>query len=126
MEFPPDRKLAPLAPPSPQGRVELNAAPFALPDSSAAPRRAVGVAYGVGGPLPAVVVKAAGNDANAVVNAAEAADIPIVRDERLVEQLYRLPLDAPIGRELFPVMAALIAHVLIADRSDPFSKEILR
>ena len=36
----------------------------------------------------------------------------MIRDAGLVNSLYRLPVDAPVGRELFPVMAALIAHVM--------------
>jgi hypothetical protein len=34
-----------------------------------------------------------------------------------VNALYRTPVDAPIGRELFPVMAALIAHVMKIDQA---------
>jgi type III secretion system FlhB-like substrate exporter len=41
---------------------------------------------------------------------------PVVRDAALVDQLYRIPIDAPIGRELFPVMATLLAHVVHLDR----------
>jgi hypothetical protein len=32
------------------------------------------------------------------------------------EELYCVPIDAPIGRELFPVMAVLLAQVLDLDQ----------
>jgi len=42
----------------------------------------------------------------------------------LTEQLYRVPMDAPVGREpgrpmgqLFPVMAVLLAQVLYLDQA---------
>jgi type III secretion system FlhB-like substrate exporter len=44
-------------------------------------------------------------------------DIPIVRDPALAEPLYRVPTDAPIGRELFPVMAVLLAQILDLDQA---------
>ena len=33
------------------------------------------------------------------------------------EQPYRVPSDAPIGRELFPVMAVLLGQVLDLDQT---------
>jgi len=67
------------------------------------------------GAVPTVVLKSAGEEAAAIVQAGERADVPIVRDPALIQALYRVPMDAPVGRELFPVMAALIAHVLSID-----------
>jgi type III secretion system FlhB-like substrate exporter len=34
-----------------------------------------------------------------------------VHDGTLAEQLYRLPMEAPIGPELYELVAALLAHV---------------
>jgi type III secretion system FlhB-like substrate exporter len=67
---------------------------------------------------PTVVLKGAGVGATAVLDAARRAaePPPVVRDAALVDQLYRIPIDAPIGRELFPVMATLLAHVVQLDR----------
>lgn len=76
-------------------------------------KRVIGVSYTEGDPAPVVVVKGAGEAAEAVLD--QAHDIPIVRDPQLVAQLYRVPLDGAIGRDLFPVMAALLAHVLHID-----------
>lgn len=66
---------------------------------------------------PTVVLKSAGADAEAIVDAGARDGVPVVRDAALVQALYRVPIDTPVGRELFPVMAALIAHVLNVDSS---------
>ena len=81
-------------------------------------KRVVGVSYEAGELAPTVVLKGAGDAARVVLDAARRdVDGPqIVRDAALVDQLYRIPIDAPIGRELFPVMATLLAHVIQLDR----------
>lgn len=73
-------------------------------------------------PAPTVMLKASGEHVAPILSAARAAgDIPIVHDAALAEELYRVPIDAPIGREpgmgqLFPVMAVLLAQVLDLDQ----------
>lgn len=80
-------------------------------------KRVVGVSYDPEANAPLVMLKAAGASADAVLAKAQARDdVAIVRDPSLVNQLYRVPMDQPIGRELFPVMAVLLAHVLRLDR----------
>jgi type III secretion system FlhB-like substrate exporter len=81
-------------------------------------QRVVGVSYEPGELAPVVVLKSAGAGAAAVLDAARhAAEAPaIVRDAALVEQLYRIPIDGDVGRELFPVMATLLAHVVTLDK----------
>jgi type III secretion system FlhB-like substrate exporter len=81
-------------------------------------QRVVGVSYELGDLAPTVILKSAGAGAQAVLEAARnAADPPrIVRDAALVDQLYRIPIDGDVGRELFPVMATLLAHVVQLDR----------
>lgn len=50
----------------------------------------------------------------------QAEDAAPTRDPHLLEQLYRVPLERPIGRELFTVMATLLAHVLrVSDLNQP-------
>jgi type III secretion system FlhB-like substrate exporter len=83
-----------------------------LPD-----KRVVGVSYEAGDAAPLVMLKAAGADADALLSqASRRDDLPVVRDPALLNQLYRVPMDQPIGRELFPIMAVLLAHVLRLDR----------
>jgi type III secretion system FlhB-like substrate exporter len=81
-------------------------------------QRVVGVSYELGELAPTVVLKGAGVGAEAVLDAArrESEPPPVVRDASLVDQLYRIPIDAPVGRELFPVLATLLAHVIQLDR----------
>jgi len=80
--------------------------------------KVVGVSFDPeGNSVPTVVLKAAGADSTEILRAADRAEVPIIQNPALVQALYRVPMDAPIGRELFPVMAALIAHVLTVDSS---------
>ncbi len=78
--------------------------------------RVVGVSYEAGDEAPIVVLKGSGSAADAVLKNAMEQGAPVVHDPTLVEQLYRVPIDAAVGSELFPVMAALLAHVLDVDR----------
>lgn len=82
-------------------------------------RQVVGVSYDIdSSDAPIVMLKGAGPEAEqALAHARQLGDVPIVRDPDLVRQLYRVPLDAPIGRELFAVMATLLAHVIQVDRA---------
>ncbi len=87
-------------------------------------QRVVGVSYEPGEMAPTVVLKSAGVGADAVLDAARRSGSapPVVRDAALVDQLYRIPIDTPVGRELFPVLATLLAHVVQLDRHmDPSS-----
>ena len=81
-------------------------------------QRVVGVSYELGDLAPVVVLKSAGCGAEAVLDAAKRSpdSPPIVRDSALVDQLYRIPIDSNVGRELFPVLATLLAHVVQLDR----------
>lgn len=79
--------------------------------------RVVGVSYDFEDAAPTVILKGAGAEAQQILaRAQQLGDVTVVKDPQLVRELYRLPLDAPIGRELFPVMAALLAHVVRIDR----------
>lgn len=80
--------------------------------------RVVGLSCDLGEAAPTVILKGAGAEAEEILERArQLADVPIVKDPQLVRELYRLPLDAPIGRELFPVMAAVLADIIRTDRS---------
>lgn len=80
-------------------------------------KRVVGVSCDPAEGGPVVVLKGAGAAADALLDEARGNDdLPVVRDAALVDQLYRVPIDTAVGRELFPVMAVLLAHVLMADR----------
>ena len=80
-------------------------------------RKIIGIGYDpAGDTLPTVVLKGAGRDAEvALEQARRRSEVAVVSDPELVEQLYRLPVDAPVGRDLFTAMAALLAHVMRLD-----------
>jgi type III secretion system FlhB-like substrate exporter len=79
--------------------------------------RIVGLKYQPSDGAPQVILKASGVLAEEVLrrrrHAAEAA--PVVRNEALLEQLYRLPVDGQIGPELYRAVAVLLAHVLAVE-----------
>lgn len=79
-------------------------------------QKVVGVSFDSDDVAPVVMLKAAGSEAQSVLGQALRDDVPVVHDPELVKQLYRIPMDRPIGRELFPVMAVLLAHVLRVDQ----------
>lgn len=75
-------------------------------------RRVVGLKYDPEEGLPQVIVKGAGPLAEEILQGRGARVRPqVVRNEALLQSLYRLPLDAQIGPELFQVVAVILAHV---------------
>ena len=75
-------------------------------------KKVVGLKYEPGEGVPQVIVKGAGAAAEELLRRRDALDgPPVVEDRALAEQLYRLPMEAPIGPELFELVAALLAHV---------------
>jgi flagellar biosynthesis protein len=83
-----------------------------------ADRKVIGIGYDLASDAaPTVLLKGSGSEAElALEQARRLGDIPIVKDPQLVEQLYRVPVDAAIGRDLFVAMAAVLAHVIQLDR----------
>lgn len=83
-------------------------------------KRVVGLRSGDSLARPTVLLKGAGNTADEVLEEAKKLGLvakgpPIVEDAALLEQLFRLPVDAPIGRELFELVAIVLLHVYSAD-----------
>lgn len=75
-------------------------------------RKVVGLKYDPGEGVPQVIVKGSGAAADELLRQRELAGGPaVVHDGALADQLYRLPMDAPIGPELYELVAALLAHV---------------
>jgi type III secretion system FlhB-like substrate exporter len=77
----------------------------------------VGLRYEPADGLPQVILKASGRAAEEALRERMrmVAAPPVVRNQALLEQLYRLPVDGRIGPELFQVVAILLAHVLSID-----------
>jgi flagellar biosynthesis protein len=80
-------------------------------------KKVVGLKYETGQGLPQVVVKGSGEAAEEILRRGEAlGGLTVVRDAALADQLYRLPMDAPIGPELFDLVATLLAHVFMLEQ----------
>jgi flagellar biosynthesis protein len=80
-------------------------------------KRVVGLRYEPGQGLPRVIVKGSGKAAEEILQRRSTQDGPlVVKDKQLLEQLYRLPMDAEIGPELFQLVAALLAHVFAVEQ----------
>lgn len=75
-------------------------------------QRVVGIKYEPEEGLPRVILKGSGEQAREIIShGRRLQDLPIVEDKKLLEQLYRLPMDAEIGPELYELVAALLVHV---------------
>lgn len=83
----------------------------------AVPRRVVGLRYDGPASLPTVVFKGAGPLAERWLDERwRRADAPpLVHQPALLEALYRLPVDAAIGSDLFRAVATILVHVLAVD-----------
>ena len=79
------------------------------------PNRVVGVKLTEESLVPVVVVKAAGDNADRLLSEARAGEVPVVRSAELTSKLYRIPIDQAVTPDLFPMMAALLAHVIQVD-----------
>jgi type III secretion system FlhB-like substrate exporter len=80
------------------------------------PDKVVGLKYEPGQGLPRVILKGSGTLAEEIIKAGKQIENqPLIKDEQLLEALYRLPVDGEIGRELFDLVAALLVHVYAID-----------
>jgi type III secretion system FlhB-like substrate exporter len=76
------------------------------------PKQVVGLKYEIGQGLPQVILKGSGPMAEEMLRRRPLTNGPVVvQDAQLAAQLYRLPIDAEIGPELFHLVATLLAHV---------------
>ena len=76
------------------------------------PKKVVGLSYVPGSGLPKVVVKGHGELAERILEYRKTlAGPPVVKDEKLCRQLYKLPMEAEISPDLFELVAMLLVHV---------------
>ena len=76
-------------------------------------RKVVGLKYDAGHGLPEVIVKGSGRLAEKIIAQGDAIKgRPYrVKDQDLVDELYKLPIDAGIQPALFELVAAVLVHV---------------
>jgi type III secretion system FlhB-like substrate exporter len=75
-------------------------------------KRVVGLRYVPEEGLPQVILKGSGPLAEALLERRDRHAGPqVVRNEALLQSLYRLPIDSAIGPDMFRIVAAILAHV---------------
>jgi type III secretion system FlhB-like substrate exporter len=80
------------------------------------PLKVVALQYEEGEGVPRVIMKAIGTEAEAALRMNRAGGgVRVVRDKALADQLYRLPIDGEIGRELYGVVARLLVHIFAVE-----------
>ncbi len=80
--------------------------------STEPPKRVVGLQYEPGAGLPQVILKGSGHLAEEILRQRGLLEgPPVIKDKELLDKLYRLPMDAEIGSDLFHLVAILLAHV---------------
>lgn len=79
-------------------------------------KRVVGLQYELGEGLPKVILKGSGRLAQSILDERRKLGGPaLVKDERLLQALYQLPIEGEIGEELFELVAILLVHVFAID-----------
>jgi len=82
-------------------------------------KKVVGIQYKKGQGLPKVILKGGGRLADEILARQQKLKEPVVvKDEALVSQLYKLPVDAEISRDLFELVAILLVHVFAIDEKN--------
>ncbi|MES1190176.1 MAG: EscU/YscU/HrcU family type III secretion system export apparatus switch protein [Steroidobacter sp.] len=87
-------------------------------NSSAKQSKVVGIQFAEDTLVPIVMLKASGEQAAQLLSQAKSADNkPVISSPELAAQLYRIPMDQAVTPDLFPLMAALLAHVIQVDKN---------
>jgi len=75
-------------------------------------QKVIGLAYKPGEGLPKIVVKGHGKIAEEVIkNRLLGSGVKVIKNKKLVDKLYRLPVDAEISQETFHLVATVLSHV---------------
>lgn len=83
------------------------------------PRKVVGLRYRREEGLPRVILKGSGRLAEEILARGARSDgPPVVQKPEVLADLYRLPVDAEIGPELFELVALLLVHVYAVDENE--------
>jgi len=81
------------------------------------PKKVVGLSYVPGDGLPKIVVKGHGEMAEHILEYRRKINgPPLVKDEKLCKQLYKLPMEAKISPDMFELVAMLLVHVFAIEK----------
>ena len=82
-------------------------------------KKVVGIQYKKGEGLPKVILKGGGKLADEMLAQQKTLRRPlVVKDEALLNQLYKMPIDAEISPDLFGLVAILLVHVFAIDEKN--------
>ncbi len=79
-------------------------------------KKAAAIKYAPGEDAPSVIAKGKGVIAEKILEKAEAADLPVYKDEKLVEELTKLDIGDYIPPELYTVVAEVLIFVTDLDK----------
>lgn len=80
------------------------------------PKKVVGLQYTPAKGLPQVIFKGCGPLAEEILRRRDTKKPHrIIKDQALLERLYRMPVDSFIGADLFGLVAVILAHVFAVD-----------
>ncbi|NLJ78560.1 MAG: flagellar biogenesis protein [Tissierellia bacterium] len=79
-------------------------------------KKAVALSYKERDEAPRIIGKGQGELADRLLQVGKQEEIAIYEDKKLVEDLYRLDIDAEITPELYEAVARIIAFVYLLDR----------
>lgn len=79
-------------------------------------KKAAAIQYAPGEPAPTVIAKGKGVIAEKILEKAEEANLPVYKDEKLVEELTKIDIGDYIPPELYTVVAEILVFVTDLDR----------
>jgi type III secretion system FlhB-like substrate exporter len=74
-------------------------------------QKVIGLQYEPGVGLPRVVVKGSGQIAEEILKRRSLTGPKVIKNEELVNKLFKLPVDAEISKDVFYLVAILLTHV---------------
>lgn len=89
-------------------------------------QKAVAIKYSPGDTAPSVVAKGSGHLADKIIEKAEEADVPVYKDEKLVEELTKIDIGSNIPPELYEVVAAVLVFISDLDKLEAYRRNELR
>ncbi len=85
-------------------------------------QKAVALKYGANDRAPKVVAKGEGYVAEKILENADKSEVPVYKDEKLVEELTRIDLGENIPPELYEVVAAVLVFIGDVDKLEEYRK----
>lgn len=79
-------------------------------------KKAAAIQYAPGEDAPTIIAKGKGVVAEKILDKAAEAELPVFKDEKLVEELTKIDIGASIPPELYTVVAEILVFVTDLDK----------